>query len=333
MNTIAPAVFLSRPLVERGGAEALGSTRLKMADEPAKKRLKRVILDSDEDEDDEPASAPPPSSMDAAGDGGSDSGTEEEEEQPASAAAAEEGAASSAAPSDAGDEAEAEAAGDENDADASDAGSDGDDDDDDDEIEVASRKKRKKALELELDSDDERLIEENTGVAVERREKSGLKRLSHSRREKGDSEGVKGETAEELQERLFGGEADDDDEAPARGSAPGGRGGAGEPGGGEKGMEKEESVRDDEEDADFDFIVDNEGRCGERTTHTHTHTRLCMLNTRRVEDSMVFYSYVACFMNTVTLNMYISMSYVGFTLRYSYPCDCVPGIREYLFNT
>ena len=34
-----------------------------------------------------------------------------------------------------------------------------------------------------------------------------------------------------------------------------------------------------------------------------------MLNTRNEENNTVFYSYLAHFVNTVTLNVYISMSY------------------------
>ena len=36
-----------------------------------------------------------------------------------------------------------------------------------------------------------------------------------------------------------------------------------------------------------------------------------MLNTRNEENLTVFYSYVACFVNTFTLNMYVFMSYIG----------------------
>jgi len=36
-----------------------------------------------------------------------------------------------------------------------------------------------------------------------------------------------------------------------------------------------------------------------------------MLNTRNEETNAVFYSYVACFVNTFTLHMYVSMSYTG----------------------
>jgi len=61
-----------------------------------------------------------------------------------------------------------------------------------------------------------------------------------------------------------------------------------------------------------------------------------MLNTRNEETNTVFYSYLACFVNTFTLNMYVSMAYTGCTRRntvYSYSCGCVAGIRESLFNT
>jgi len=40
-----------------------------------------------------------------------------------------------------------------------------------------------------------------------------------------------------------------------------------------------------------------------------------MLNTWNEENITVFYSYLACFVNTVTLNMYVSMSYTGLTKR------------------
>jgi len=40
-----------------------------------------------------------------------------------------------------------------------------------------------------------------------------------------------------------------------------------------------------------------------------------MLNTRSEEKNTVFYSYLACFVNTCTLNMYVSMSYTGLTRR------------------
>jgi len=38
-----------------------------------------------------------------------------------------------------------------------------------------------------------------------------------------------------------------------------------------------------------------------------------MLNTRRGEKNTGFYSYLACFMNAATSNMYVSMSYAGLT--------------------
>jgi len=40
-----------------------------------------------------------------------------------------------------------------------------------------------------------------------------------------------------------------------------------------------------------------------------------MLNTRTVGNNTGFYSHSACLVNTVTLNMYISMSYAGLTRR------------------
>ena len=43
-----------------------------------------------------------------------------------------------------------------------------------------------------------------------------------------------------------------------------------------------------------------------------------MLNTQSEEKNMVFYSYLACFMNTLTLNAYVSMSYYrGQSAEYS----------------
>jgi len=43
--------------------------------------------------------------------------------------------------------------------------------------------------------------------------------------------------------------------------------------------------------------------------------RTYILNTRGEEKHTVFYAYVACFMNTLTLNMYLSMSYTGLHRR------------------
>ena len=40
-----------------------------------------------------------------------------------------------------------------------------------------------------------------------------------------------------------------------------------------------------------------------------------MLNTRNEETHTVFYSYSACFVNTVTLNIYVYMSNTGLTRR------------------
>ena len=59
-----------------------------------------------------------------------------------------------------------------------------------------------------------------------------------------------------------------------------------------------------------------------------------MLNMRGEAYNTVLYSYLARFMNTVTLSKNIFLSNTGFTGRnaYSYSCGCVPGIREYLFN-
>jgi len=47
----------------------------------------------------------------------------------------------------------------------------------------------------------------------------------------------------------------------------------------------------------------------------HVGTLPDMLNTRNEEKNTVFYSYLACFVNTSTLNMYVSMAYTGFTRR------------------
>ena len=38
-----------------------------------------------------------------------------------------------------------------------------------------------------------------------------------------------------------------------------------------------------------------------------------MLNTRNEEYNAVFYSYLACVVNTSTLNIYVSMAYTGWT--------------------
>ena len=40
-----------------------------------------------------------------------------------------------------------------------------------------------------------------------------------------------------------------------------------------------------------------------------------MLNARNEEKNRIFYSYLACFLNTSTLNMYVSLSYTGLTRR------------------
>jgi len=52
-----------------------------------------------------------------------------------------------------------------------------------------------------------------------------------------------------------------------------------------------------------------------------------MLNTRNEEHNKGFYSYLACFVNTFTLNMYVSMSYtvLGLTL---YICIYVKSGRR-----
>jgi len=43
-----------------------------------------------------------------------------------------------------------------------------------------------------------------------------------------------------------------------------------------------------------------------------------MLNTQHEETNTVLYSYLACFVNTYTLDMYVSMAYTGF-----YQTECV----------
>ena len=60
-----------------------------------------------------------------------------------------------------------------------------------------------------------------------------------------------------------------------------------------------------------------------------------MLNTQNEETNTVFFSYLACCMNTLPMNMYEFLSYTGFTsgIWYSYACGCVAGICEYVFNT
>jgi len=60
-----------------------------------------------------------------------------------------------------------------------------------------------------------------------------------------------------------------------------------------------------------------------------------MLNTRNEENNTVFYSYLACFVNTSTLNTCVFMSYTGLTsgIRYSFSYGCATEIRKYLFNT
>jgi len=44
-------------------------------------------------------------------------------------------------------------------------------------------------------------------------------------------------------------------------------------------------------------------------THTHTHIYPYVMNTQSEEKNTVFYSYVASFVNTCTLIMYVSMPY------------------------
>ena len=41
----------------------------------------------------------------------------------------------------------------------------------------------------------------------------------------------------------------------------------------------------------------------------------CVGPTRNEEHNTVFYSCLSCFVNTITLNMYVSMSYTGLTRR------------------
>ena len=43
--------------------------------------------------------------------------------------------------------------------------------------------------------------------------------------------------------------------------------------------------------------------------------RTYMLSTRNEEKTTVFYSYLACLVNTFSLNTYVSMSYTGATRR------------------
>eukprot|EP00967_Tisochrysis_lutea_P123745 scaffold206280_cov28-Tisochrysis_lutea.AAC.8 len=236
-----------------------------MSDEPARKRHKRVIVDSDEDdEDDEPQQVDPPERPLTA-----EPQSEEEEEEPSTERAADDASAASpskpASPAKEPDGTAREGEDEpvpkeEEDVKAEESGSENDDDDEeeddsddsgdsggaDEDGDGSSRKRRKRSQELELDSDDERLIEENTGVAIERKARDGgLRRLSHSRREPRE-EHITGETAEELQARLFGeGEGDDNDDATRADDQEGA-------------PEKEEEVRDDEEEDDF--IVDAEGR-------------------------------------------------------------------------
>jgi len=59
-----------------------------------------------------------------------------------------------------------------------------------------------------------------------------------------------------------------------------------------------------------------------------------MLNTRRAEENTAFYSFLACFMNTTTLNMDVSTSYTGLHRRNTLFVFVWlrHGIRE-LFNT
>jgi len=40
-----------------------------------------------------------------------------------------------------------------------------------------------------------------------------------------------------------------------------------------------------------------------------------VLNTLYEENNTVFYSYLACFLNTLSLNMYVAMPYTGLTRR------------------
>jgi len=60
-----------------------------------------------------------------------------------------------------------------------------------------------------------------------------------------------------------------------------------------------------------------------------------VLNARNEEYNTVFYSYLPGFVNTFTLNMYVSCRIQGSPggIRYSNSCGCATGIREYLFNT
>jgi len=55
-----------------------------------------------------------------------------------------------------------------------------------------------------------------------------------------------------------------------------------------------------------------------------------MLNMRREAYNTVFYSYLACFMNTVTLNMNIFLSTTGFTRRNMVVYQRVSASQEYV---
>ena len=55
-----------------------------------------------------------------------------------------------------------------------------------------------------------------------------------------------------------------------------------------------------------------------RADSDEDHPKRCvsyMLNTRNEKKNTVFYSYLACFVNTCTLNMYVSMPYTGLIRR------------------
>jgi len=54
-----------------------------------------------------------------------------------------------------------------------------------------------------------------------------------------------------------------------------------------------------------------------------------MLNTRNEEKNTVFYSYLACFVNTFSWNMYVSMSYTGFTRRNMVSNSCGEYVNIY----
>jgi len=59
-----------------------------------------------------------------------------------------------------------------------------------------------------------------------------------------------------------------------------------------------------------------------------------MLHTWSKEHNTAFYSYLARFVNTFTLNVHVFMPFVGSTggIRYLYSDGCATGILEYQFE-